>query len=250
MAGKQEGARRARRRANAEGSTPGPVSGGASREGTEVAAEEQAEVLPEERGEVASEADANAARGGRGMVQPKAGESDSMKPAQEETAAEVPESCPPEEAVVPLEQHQRLLAEFDNYRKRVERDQARFQQWTAGELHRRLLPLLDDFNRAGTALIENPDEIDREGILIILGRLAEALEREGLVEIEATPGTEFDPEVHEAVLTIPSAEVPEGSVAEVLETGYRFGDRLLRPARVAVARSPEQCSPGEDEDTW
>jgi molecular chaperone GrpE len=153
------------------------------------------------------------------------------------------------EEVVPLEQHQRLLAEFDNYRKRIERQQARFQQRAAGDLYRRLLPLIDDFERAKSALLEHSDEIDREGLLIILGRLAETLEREGLEEIAAAPGTTFDPEVHEAVLTIPSAEVPEGSVAEVLETGYRLGETMLRPARVAVARSAEQRSPGEDEDT-
>ena len=181
-----------------------------------------------------------------GMAQKTAEELDRAEKPVVEAEAEAPAA--PEE-VVPLEQHQRLIAEFDNYRKRIERQQARFQQRAAGELYRRLLPLLDDFERAKSALQGDADEIDREGLLIILGRLAETLEREGLEVIEAAPGTMFDPEVHEAVLTIPSAEVLEGSVAEVLETGYRLGETMLRPARVAVARSTEQRSPGEDEDT-
>ncbi|MFH1144683.1 MAG: nucleotide exchange factor GrpE [Candidatus Eisenbacteria bacterium] len=150
---------------------------------------------------------------------------------------------------VPLEQHQRLLAEFDNYRKRVERDRALSERRGTANLLARLLPLVDDFGRAAAALASNREAIDRQGILIILGRLAEILEREGLTQVEATPGTRFDPEVHEAVLTIPTAQIPEGSVAEVLENGYQYGDRLLRPARVAVALPPEQRSPAEDEDT-
>ena len=150
---------------------------------------------------------------------------------------------------VPLEEHLRLLAEFDNYRKRVERERAEAERRGVAQLMVRLLPLLDDFDRAREALSRKEGGIDREGLLIIVRRLAENLEREGLVMIEASPGTEFDPQVHEAVLTIPTAEVPEGSVAEVLEKGYQYGDRLLRPARVAVARSPEPRSPAEEEDT-
>ena len=140
---------------------------------------------------------------------------------------------------VPLEQYQRLLAEFDNYRKRMEIQQQRTAAWAREELMQRLLPLIDDFDRARTALETHPEHLDRKGILIILGRLAETLKREGLSEVEAAPGEEFDPAVHEAVLMVPTAEVPEGTIAEVLETGYRSGERLLRPARVSVARAPE-----------
>jgi len=150
--------------------------------------------------------------------------------------------------VVPLEQHQRLLAEFDNYRKRANRERAELELRGAGNLIVRLLPLLDDLERARASLAAG-DAADRQGLLIILGRLAEILQREGLTEVEASPGTVFDPEKHEAVLTIPTAKIPEGSVAEVLENGYRYGDRLLRPTRVAVARAPEHRSPAEEEDT-
>jgi molecular chaperone GrpE len=74
------------------------------------------------------------------------------------------------------------------------------------------------------------------------------LKREGLVRIGASPGTVFDPNEHEAVLTIPTAAVPEGSVVEALQVGYRFGDRLLRPARVTVARAIEPPPERPDPD--
>jgi molecular chaperone GrpE len=141
-------------------------------------------------------------------------------------------------ATIPLEQHQRLLAEFDNYRKRTQAQQERASRLTRDELVARLLPILDDCDRAQQAANSNPEHFDREGALIILRRLAEALRQEGLAKVEAAPGMAFDPEVHEAVLTIPTARVPEGSIAEVLEPGYRSCDRLLRPAKVAVARAP------------
>jgi molecular chaperone GrpE len=150
-------------------------------------------------------------------------------------------------ASIPLEQHQRLLAEFDNFRKRTQTQQGRVSRLIRDELIVRLLPILDDCDRAQQAALSNPVHFDREGALIILRRLAEALRQEGLAKVEAAPGMEFDPEVHEAVLTIPTADVPEGSIAEVLEPGYRSTDRLLRPAKVAVARAPApDASPRDD----
>jgi molecular chaperone GrpE len=161
-----------------------------------------------------------------------------------ETAA-APEASSGPEATIPLEQHQRLLAEFDNYRKRLERERERLTRSAQGDLMRNLLPVLDDLERAEPAL-QAPDEekIDRAAMLKIVRLLAEGLRREGLVRIDAPPGTVFDPNEHEAVLTIPTAEMPEGSVVEALQAGYRLGDRLLRPARVVVARAP--VPPPED----
>jgi molecular chaperone GrpE len=175
----------------------------------------------------------------------KQGRSEKATPAP----AAPPEPEEPPAPVVPLEQHQRLLAEFDNYRKRVERERQRLERLAVAEMMCRLLPVLDDLERAAAALRASEDgEIDREAILKILGRLAEACRREGIEQIEASPGTVFDPDVHEAVLTIPTAGVPEGSVAEVLQAGYCLGDRLLRPARVAVARAIEPNASAEDTD--
>jgi molecular chaperone GrpE len=148
---------------------------------------------------------------------------------------------------IPLEQHQRLLAEFDNYRKRVDQQQARAARWSRDELMRSLLPLLNDFDRAREAL-RDERQFDRDGVLIILGRLAEALKREGLDTVAASPGMAFDPEVHEAVLTVPTADVPAGSIAEVLQAGYCSGGRLLRPARVTVARAPQEDASASQEE--
>ncbi len=141
--------------------------------------------------------------------------------------------------MIPLEQHQRLLAEFDNYRKRTDRERERTGFWARAELLREILPVLDDMNRARGALKPKEKTFDRDGILIIMDRLAEVLKGEGLELIETSSGDVFDPEIHEAVLTVPSAELPEGRVADVLEKGYRVGDRLLRPAKVVVTRAPD-----------
>ncbi len=146
---------------------------------------------------------------------------------------------PTAEATVSLELHQRLLAEFDNYRKRVERERERAADWIRAELLGKLLPTVDDIDRARLASGRDKKPSDMDGLLIIMNRLAELLRREGLVEIQAGPGDVFDPNIHEAVLMVPSAEVSEGCIAAVLEKGYRVGDRLLRPTKVAVARAPD-----------
>lgn len=147
--------------------------------------------------------------------------------------------------VVPLDQHQRLLAEFDNYRKRLERENARLAQWVTGEIISRLLPVLDDFERAEAACAPGSEGFDKKGVLIIRDRLAEALRKEGLKEVEAAQGVRFDPEFHEAVLAVPSDEIPEGHVTQLLQKGYRLGDRLLRAAKVAVSTGPPDKSGGE-----
>lgn len=159
---------------------------------------------------------------------------------------ETPEAPEAEAATVSLERYQRLLADFDNYRKRMEREQARLRQWGAGELLSRMLPILDDCDRARSSLEPDQDAFAKEGILIIMDRLAEALRREGLAEVEASQGVVFDPGIHEAVLTVPSDELSEGHVAEVLQKGYRHGERLLRPAKVAVVCCPVEESAGEE----
>jgi molecular chaperone GrpE len=145
--------------------------------------------------------------------------------------------------VVPLEQHQRLLAEFDNYRKRVARDQVRLEMDFRARLIARILPVLDDFARARDS-IGSAKHFDREGMLIIMNRLADVLRGEGLEEVRTLPGDPFDPEIHEAVLMVPTSAHPEGCVAEVFEKGYRIGERLLRPAKVAVAQA--SASGGSD----
>ena len=131
-----------------------------------------------------------------------------------------------------LDQLRRLAAEFDNYRKRVARDQESLAARAHEGLMKALIPVLDDLERALVAAEEHEEAKLHEGVGLVARELRKALEREGLEEIE-TDGS-FDPHVHEALLSQPS-EAAEGSVIEVLQKGYRLGDRVLRPARVTIA---------------
>lgn len=131
-----------------------------------------------------------------------------------------------------LEDLKRVAAEFENFRKRAARDQASLVSRAAERLVKELLPVLDDLERALEAAEEHQEAKLEEGVRLVHRQLADALKREGLVEI-ATDG-KFDPHVHEALLSQP-AEAEEGTVLEVLQKGYRLGDRVLRPARVIVA---------------
>jgi molecular chaperone GrpE len=141
-----------------------------------------------------------------------------------------------------LDRLQRLKAEFDNYRKRAARDRESLVAHAHERLAKELLPVLDDLERALEAAAEHEEARLEEGVRLVHRELSRVLEREGLVEIE-TDG-QFDPHVHEALVSQPS-EAEEGSVIEVLQKGYRLGDRVLRPARVVVAAAPE--GPGGDE---
>ena len=127
----------------------------------------------------------------------------------------------------------RVAAEFENYRKRVVRDQANLAARAHERLVKELLPVLDDLERALEAASEHEEAKLEEGVRLVQRELQKALGKEGLVEIE-TNGT-FDPHVHEALLSQPS-EQHEGAILEVLQKGYRLGDRVLRPARVVISQ--------------
>jgi molecular chaperone GrpE len=160
----------------------------------------------------------------------------------EETSAEtvdeqeVAEEPAAEEAPAPAaddDRYLRLAADFDNYRKRVAREHAELSQRANERLLNELLPVLDDLERALEAAAEHEEAKLEEGVRLVHRSLVSLVERHGLSEIE-TGGT-FDPHVHEALLTQPGEGKEEGSVLQVLQKGYRLGDRVLRPARVIVA---------------
>jgi len=127
----------------------------------------------------------------------------------------------------------RVAADFENYRKRVARDQEGLVARAHERLVKELLPVLDDLERALEAAAQHEEAKLEEGVRLVYRELVEALAREGLVEVE-TDG-QFDPHVHEALVSQPS-EREDGSVIEVLQKGYRLGDRVLRPARVVVSQ--------------
>ena len=132
----------------------------------------------------------------------------------------------------------RLAADFDNFRKRTARDQESLVARAHERLVKELLPVLDDLERALAAAEEHEEAKLEEGVRLVHQELQAALKREGLAEIE-TNGR-FDPHVHEALLSQPS-DAEEGSVLEVVQNGYKLGDRVVRPARVVVAAAPQEA---------
>jgi molecular chaperone GrpE len=128
---------------------------------------------------------------------------------------------------------QRVAADFENYRKRVARDPESLVARAHERIVKELLPVLDDLERALQAAAQHEEAKLEDGVRLVHRELKEALAKEGLVEIE-TNGR-FDPHKHEALLTQPSDE-DEGAIIEVLQKGYRLGDRVLRPARVVISQ--------------
>jgi len=135
---------------------------------------------------------------------------------------------------------QRLQADFENYRKRAQREQEALVARAGERIVKELLPVLDDLERALEAAEHHEEAKLEDGVKLVHRQLEQLLEKEGLAPVE-TDGM-FDPHVHEALLTQPS-QAEEGSVIEVLQKGYRLGDRVLRPARVVVAGPPQEEGP-------
>jgi len=128
---------------------------------------------------------------------------------------------------------QRVQADFENYRKRAAREQERLVAHAHERLVRELLPVLDGLESALEAAERHEEATLVEGVRLVEQALRSALVKEGLAEIP-TDG-QFDPHVHEALLTQPSEHAEPGSVLEVVQRGYRLGDKVVRPARVIVA---------------
>ena len=128
----------------------------------------------------------------------------------------------------------RTAADFDNYRKRVARERDELTRFARESIISALLPALDNLERAldhsaaGTPL--------HDGLLQVQKQFARTLGEFGLVEIIVAPGTLFDANLHEAVSHIESATQPDGAVIEQVQSAYKLGDRLLRPARVVVSK--------------
>jgi molecular chaperone GrpE len=133
----------------------------------------------------------------------------------------------------------RKTAEFDNYRKRVERDRQATSESLTAEVMRDLLPLVDDLERALKADAGSEGaESYRRGVELIQRQLLEILRRRGVTPIE-TLGTDFDPHFHQAVAYDTSEGHRDGEVIEEFARGYMLGDRLLRPAMVKVAKGAQ-----------
>ena len=128
----------------------------------------------------------------------------------------------------------RTAADFDNYRKRMDRDRRELAEYTAGEVMTELLPIIDNLERAlQAAALDDPL---RKGVELIHRQMLDMLRKRGVKPIEAL-GADFDPNFHQAVIHEASAEHREGEVMEELQRVYVVGDRLLRPAMVKVAKT-------------
>jgi molecular chaperone GrpE len=134
-----------------------------------------------------------------------------------------------------LDSLKRLQAEFGNYRKRMVKEQTRILETAEAELVRKLLPVIDNLERAlANSGGRVKDDALRGGVAMVLEQMLEILEKEGLDVID--PGGEpFDPENHEAMMVVETDECPEDTVTDVAQKGYRFNGRLLRPAMVHVS---------------
>jgi len=130
----------------------------------------------------------------------------------------------------------RKTAEFDNYRKRVDRQRTEMAQQLAGDVLEGLLPIVDDFERALQAEAGAEAETYRKGVELIYKQLQDLLAKRGVKVIDAV-GQEFDPRFHQAITYESSPGHAEGEVIEEVRRGYTLGDRLLRPAMVKVAKA-------------
>ena len=130
----------------------------------------------------------------------------------------------------------RTAAEFDNFRKRVDRERRELSEFAAADLLSEFLPIVDNFERALQAPAPAEAEGFRTGIEMIHKQMLDLLRKRGVTPIEAL-GADFDPNFHQAVIHEASGEHRDGEVIAELQRGYMLGDRLLRPAMVKVAKS-------------
>jgi molecular chaperone GrpE len=177
------------------------------------------------------------------QVEGTQGAQDEAKAAVVEIAEAAPAISPEQFAALKTERDQlldrlaRLQAEFDNARKRQEREKQDFRDYATGSVVEQFLPVLDNFalalNATGSA------EQLRTGVELIVKQMDEALKQ---LQVQAIPtvGQQFDPRVHEALGSVERDDLPDNSVAEEIRKGYRIRERLLRPAMVRIVSNPKQ----------
>lgn len=133
------------------------------------------------------------------------------------------------------EEHNLLLrtaAEFDNYKKRTDREKLSVGEYAKADVIKKLLPIIDNIERAGEPDLENPDYI--KGIELITKQFSSLAGSLGITPI-AAPGDLFDPNLHEAVMHVEDENLGENVIAQVLQQGYKIGDTVIRTAMVSVA---------------
>jgi molecular chaperone GrpE len=168
--------------------------------------------------------------------EPEDAAADDVEVVFEEPSLDVPDRpapAPPSEDAALRERILRLQADFENFKKRIDRERVDHLRHATGDLVTRLLPVLDNFERAVASARPGDSDPVLNGVLLIHKQFLDELKREGLRPMEGV-GEPFDPTLHEAVATDPDAEAPPNTVTHVFQRGYFFHDRVLRPALVRV----------------
>ena len=153
----------------------------------------------------------------------------------EEEVVETAESKLQKELDEKNEQFLRLCAEYDNFRKRSQKEKQDIYSSSQADVIKELLPVLDNFDRAANNKDANVDDY-KKGIDLIFNQFGEVLKKLG-VESYGERGDEFDPNIHNAVMTVEDDELGENVIAAVFSKGYKLGDRIIREAVVQVANS-------------
>lgn len=133
------------------------------------------------------------------------------------------------------EKYVRLMAEFQNYKKRVAKEKNDIREYATEKLVMELLPVLDNFERALAASAEDDPAGYAKGMELIFTQMVTELQKSGLAEVEAE-GQDFDPTKHNAVMTEENEELESGKVSKVLQKGYALNDKVIRPSKVAVTK--------------
>lgn len=133
------------------------------------------------------------------------------------------------------EKYVRLMAEFQNYKKRVAKEKNDIREYATEKLVLELLPVLDNFERALAASAEDDPAGYAKGMELIFTQMVTELQKSGLAEVEAE-GQDFDPTKHNAVMTEENEELESGKVSKVLQKGYALNDKVIRPSMVAVTK--------------
>ena len=133
------------------------------------------------------------------------------------------------------EKYVRLMAEFQNYKKRVAKEKNDIREYATEKLVMELLPVLDNFERALAASAEDDPAGYAKGMELIFTQMVTDLQKSGLTEVEAE-GQDFDPTKHNAVMTEENEELESGKVSKVLQKGYALNDKVIRPSMVAVTK--------------
>ena len=130
----------------------------------------------------------------------------------------------------------RLFAEFENYKKRTSKERVELFKTANQEVLQAMLPVVDDFDRAMTQILKSEDENLVKGVELIFDKLKSTLKSKGLEEVELKNGDAFDADLAEAITQIPAGDELKGKVVDVVEKGYKLGDKIIRFPKVVVGQ--------------